>query len=150
MRWNETGSNRMERLRLPQAIAAEISSHLRGALPNEGCGLLSGSRTGELGAADRFFAGTNIDQSPTRYTMHPSEVAQALDEMERGNTTLLAIVHSHPSGPATPSVTDLREFHYPGALMVIADVTGGRCELRAWSVGPISGRVSEVLIQIVP
>ncbi|MGI9252811.1 MAG: M67 family metallopeptidase [Thermomicrobiales bacterium] len=132
------------------AMVTEIERHLRAALPNEGCGLLAGNR-GDRGAltANRFFPGTNVDASPTRYTMSPTEVLWAIEQMDFARQQLLAIVHSHPDGPATPSQTDLREFRYPEALMVIADLSGknpGAMILRAWRVDPLLFRPEEVRI----
>jgi proteasome lid subunit RPN8/RPN11 len=80
--------------------------------------------------------------------MCPTEVVQALDEFERDELSLLAIVHSHPEGPATPSDTDIREFHYPAALMVIADLSGKELILRAWRVDPFLKRFAEVGIDV--
>ena len=52
--------------------------------------------------------------------MAPDEVLRSFLDMEQRGWRLGGIVHSHPVGQATPSQTDLREFQYPEALMVIA------------------------------
>jgi [CysO sulfur-carrier protein]-S-L-cysteine hydrolase len=135
---------------IPAGIFAEIERHLRSALPNEGCGLLAVVRKPSEMVACRFFPGENIDASPTRYTMDPSAVMAALEEIERQDWRLGAIVHSHPDSPATPSKTDLREFHYPGALMTIANLFSTTMILRAWEIDPFLPEPREVPIEVLP
>lgn len=97
-------------------------------------------------AAVRFYPGSNADASPHRYTMDPVAVIDALRDIDRQRWTLGAIVHSHPSGPATPSATDLAEAHYPDALMVIADLSGPVSQYRAWRVVPGKGVAEAELV----
>jgi len=129
-----------DRLRLPAAIREQILVHLLDATPNEGVGLLAvrppwiagdGVRVAE---ATRFYPGTNIDASPSRFTMDPAEVIDALRDIREQGWQLGAIVHSHVRGPATPSTTDLREAHYPEALLLIASFADQPAHLRAWRV----------------
>jgi proteasome lid subunit RPN8/RPN11 len=126
-------------LALSDALRDEIVAHLRSALPNEGCGLLAVSADG---VAARFYPGENLDASPKRFTMDPVVVIAAFKDMEARGWRLGAIVHSHPRTPATPSMTDLREAHYPSALMLIASLAGEAPELRAWAITtrPDAGR----------
>lgn len=131
-----------QRLYLPQSMREQILIHLLEAAPNEGVGLLA---TGapytdedEVLAVDgvRFFPGTNLDASPSRFTMDPAEVIAALRQIREEGQVLGAIVHSHLRGPATPSATDLREGHYPEAMMVIASFADQPVVLSAWRVVP--------------
>lgn len=139
------------RLVITAALAREVETALRCALPEEGCGLVAGTRErGGVAVARRFVAGTNMDSSPLRYTMDPGQVARAFDEFERDGQVLLAIAHSHPDGPATPSATDLREFHYPDALMLVADLSRAQARMRAWSVDPVLRRAAEATVVILP
>ena len=59
----------MSGLRLPPAVATELLRHARAELPNEACGLLSGSLAD--GRATRFHPARNADASPLRYNVHP-------------------------------------------------------------------------------
>jgi proteasome lid subunit RPN8/RPN11 len=124
---------------LPPALAASIVDHLRGCLPNEGCGLLAALWDGD-GAliGTRYYPGTNVDASPTRFTMAPGEVLTAFRDVEANGWVLGAIVHSHPATPPTPSPTDLREAFYPEALMVVVSFAGHPPAMRAWrlTAGP--------------
>ncbi|HWV23920.1 MAG TPA: Mov34/MPN/PAD-1 family protein, partial [Thermomicrobiales bacterium] len=57
-------------------------------------------------------------------------------QMRDGGYLLGAIVHSHLHGPATPSATDLREAHYPDALLLIASFADQPFAFNAWRVTP--------------
>jgi proteasome lid subunit RPN8/RPN11 len=120
----------------------QILTHLRASLPNEGCGLLATMRGDTLAGVEeperavRFYPGTNIDDSVTRYTMDPMEVLAALRDMETNGWRLGAIVHSHPASPPTPSPTDLREAHYQGALMMIVSFAARDPVARVWAIDP--------------
>lgn len=127
---------------LPDPLREEIITHLRAALPNEGCGLLAVSPER---VAVRFYPGDNLDASPKRFTMDPAVVIAAFKDMEAAGWRLGAIVHSHPRTPASPSATDLREAHYPAALMLIGSFESGEPELRAWAVTTRPDGAREVL-----
>lgn len=121
-------------LQVPEGIWSEVLAHLRGALPNEGVGLLGCARDGHLGAAvaEMFYPGRNTRASPVRYDLDMRDLVHALGDMEARNLTLGAIVHSHPVGEPAPSATDLREAYYPESLMVIVSFSTGDPVARAW------------------
>ncbi len=130
-------------------------AHLRTATPNEGVGLLavdSMLTADGTAIARRFYSGTNLDASPTRYTMNPAEVLTAIREIDANAMRLGAIVHSHLTSPATPSVTDLREAHYPDALMLIATFVTDPPAVHAWRIDREDGRqvVRSIPIAIIP
>lgn len=131
-------------LELIPALRHQIVEHLRGSLPNEGCGLLAVHADRENEAV-YYYPGENLDESPNRYTMNPTAVIAAFRHMEARNWRLGAIVHSHPRTAATPSKTDLRESHYPSALMMICSFASTEPELRAWAIAPRDGDLAQVL-----
>ncbi len=125
-------------LRVPCTIGEQILGHLRAAAPSEGVGLVAVSPLGDDGLAEAtcFYPGTNLDASPSRYTMDPAEVLAAFRDMEACGWRLGAIAHSHPVTAAEPSETDLREAHYRDALMLIVSLAGVTPVMRAWQVVP--------------
>jgi proteasome lid subunit RPN8/RPN11 len=142
----ESGSNMaiasVDRLYVPRSIRDEIMIHLLAAAPNEGVGLLAVNEPFRdeddrmAVEAVRFFPGTNIDQSPHRYTMAPEDVISALRAIREAGQELGVIVHSHLKGPATPSATDVREAHYPDALMMIVSFAVQPATTGVWRVVP--------------
>ena len=147
----------IDRLLLPVSLREQMLIHLLEATPNEGVGLLAVGPV-ERGADDRgaararrFFPGTNIDASPSRFTMDPAEVVVAFREMREAGWQLGAIVHSHIAGPARPSTTDLREAHYPDALMLIVSFADQPAQMGAWRVVEEEGLrvVQPVTIDVV-
>ena len=122
-------------VQLPETLWIRIVAHLARSLPEEGCGLL-GFRSNTSRIATAFYGGRNIDRSPTRFTMDPGTVLGALLDIEAHGWVLGAIVHSHPSGPATPSPTDLAEARYPGVLFGIVAMNRVPPDLRFWRPAP--------------
>ncbi|CAN5692621.1 MAG: M67 family metallopeptidase [Chloroflexota bacterium] len=119
-------------LRLSPALRDQMVIHMVREAPNEGVGLLAITQDAGIARATAYFAGENIDASPTRFTMHPRDVVTALDTISERGWTLGAIVHSHLKGSATPSRTDLDEAHYPDALMVIVSLAHLPPDVRVW------------------
>lgn len=113
--------------------------HLLGNAPNEGVGMVGVQPpvrhdTGVQAEAALFVPGRNIEQSPTHFTMDPHDVVAAFRRFREHGLQLGAIVHSHLKGPATPSVSDVNEWNYPEALMMIASFANQPPTLRAWRV----------------
>ena len=123
-------------LRMPTSMLHEVVAHLAATLPNEGVGLIAVAPGREVSHAVAFFPGTNVDHSPTRYTMDPAEVLNAFREMGANGWTLGAIAHSHPRSAPIPSPTDLREAYYPDALLLIIGFADGDPEVRLWRIVP--------------
>jgi aspartate racemase len=117
-------------LRIEQRLYAQIVNHLQQTLPVEGCGLVAFDSEGPV----KVYPGTNVLRSDNRYRMDDLEVLRAVDDMDRHGWVLGAIYHSHPSSPALPSATDLREATWPDALMLIVSLMHGVPELRAFRV----------------
>jgi len=139
----------IETLILPRTLSADIVEHLRGALPAEGCGLLAIEPPSDGNSvATRFYPGTNILASPTRFTMNPIEVMAALRDIEGSGWWLGAIIHSHPTSPAPPSRTDLREAYSPRALLMIVSFAAGKPELRAWRVHRQAGAIAPLEVPV--
>lgn len=128
-------------LRVGPTLWRQVLDHLARAAPAEGVGLLAGRVDGAGGVveATRFFPGTNLDASPTRFTMDPAEVIAAFAEIDGRDWVLAAIVHSHPSTAPTPSATDLRDAYYPDALLVIVGLASTTPAARAWRLTRPSG-----------
>lgn len=86
-----------------------MQAHVARLAPQEACGLLAG-RDHQVTS---IFLVTNELASPVRFRMDAREQLQAMEKIDAEGLDLLAIFHSHPRGPAVPSVTDIDEAAYP-------------------------------------
>ena len=117
-------------MRIPLELRTAMVDHLAACLPEEGCGMLAGR--GSLGS--RVIPVDNELHSPVAFRMNPQEQLQAFLRMEEDGLELLAIFHSHPRGPQTPSPTDVAEFAYPEAVSIIAVPVDGGWILRGFQM----------------
>lgn len=142
----------VDRLILPHALRSEIMVHLLQCAPNEGVGMLGVHKpvrtdTGTEATAALFIPGRNTEASPVRYTMDPQDVFAAFRTLREQGLHLGAIVHSHLRGPATPSTSDVNEWNYPEALMIIASFADQPPALQAWRLVEEQGMA---IVQHVP
>jgi [CysO sulfur-carrier protein]-S-L-cysteine hydrolase len=147
----------IDTLVLPRALRDELMVHLLACAPNEGVGMLGVHRPtrqerGVEAVAELFVPGRNEEESPTHFTMAPLDVISAFRRFRERDLQLGAILHSHLQGPATPSVSDVNEWNYPEALMMIASFSTLPPSLRAWRVVEDKGLavVQHVPIRLAP
>ena len=98
--------------------------------PEEACGIVAGRNM----QASRLYVVTNELHSQVAYRMHPPEQFSVFLDLERQELEMLAIYHSHPSGPEVPSETDLAEFTYPGVYSLIWFPQSGTWDCRAYLI----------------
>jgi proteasome lid subunit RPN8/RPN11 len=133
---------------LPAPIREALIDWLRGALPDEGCGLLISDRSAEDGGLPRRFVGMrNAAASPYRYLMEPDEQLRVLLEIDDADEVVWAIVHSHVASPPRPSETDVGLATYPDALYLICSFSSEPPDLRGWTI--VEGAVNEVVLEPV-
>ena len=131
------------RLVIAPGLLDRVIEHARGHYPQEACGLLVGRDS-----ADRFIPMTNALASSTAYEMDPAELIATLRDLRSRGEELVAIYHSHPHGPASPSKNDIDRAYYPEAVHLIvsfADREGPRSA--AFRI--IEGEVLEVEVHAI-
>ena len=118
-------------LRLPAALARQVANHALAAYPDEACGLVSGSD----GIAVQVHEGRNVSANPhMAYELDVDTLALQIGFEEAG-LELVAIYHSHPRGPATPSSVDIARATYPGVVHVICSLADrDRPQLRGFLI----------------
>jgi [CysO sulfur-carrier protein]-S-L-cysteine hydrolase len=135
-------------LSIPLPLAEALLDHSRRELPNEACGLLSGSLA--EGQALTFHPTRNAEDSPVIYNIHPDDLLAAMRAMEDAGQDLVAIFHSHTHSPAVPSATDRRQAMYPDAYYVLATLADPEAApqraLRAWRI--YGGQAFEVGLRL--
>ena len=147
---SESAHGREGSLTLPAYVAQAMLDHALAELPNEACGLVSGSL--QTGLAVEFHTARNAERSPLRYTVHPDDLLRITLEIEDADLDLVGIFHSHTHTPAVPSATDLRESMYPDPFYVLATLADPdptpEGALRAWRIR--DGRSTEMSLRIEP
>jgi proteasome lid subunit RPN8/RPN11 len=133
---------------VPTSVADELMRHARAELPNEACGLVSGSLG--PGVATRFHAARNLEASPLRYNVHPEDLVRITFAIEDAGEELVAIFHSHTRSAAVPSATDRRTAMYPDPFYLLASLSDPDAPatraLRAWRID--RGQAFEVPLTI--
>lgn len=94
-----------EPLFLAEQIRAAIVAHTANCAPDECCGLLAADPEGRIRFA---YPLTNSNPSPVSFTVDPDEHFSALRHAESQGWVIAGVFHSHPRGPATPSMIDVR------------------------------------------
>ncbi len=100
-----------------EQIRQAILTHADNCAPNECCGLLAADAEGRI---TFVYPLTNADPSPMSYTIDPEEHFHALRHAESKDWEITGVFHSHPRGPATPSMIDVRSALEPGWVYLIA------------------------------
>ena len=131
-----------QRIRRGAAQWAEIVAHLEACLPEEGCGLLAG----RADRVDLVVPIENVEHSPVHYTMEPRALVGALGRFEVLGLDLMGAFHSHPGGPFGVSQSDVREWRYPEAALVVCALGETGWAARAFLVD--EGRAMEMPLQI--
>ena len=132
-------------LLIPSAVIDAMLVHARAELPNEGCGVVSGSLSERRAIA--FHPTRNSEESPLRYNVHPEDLLRVTLEIEEAGVDVVGIFHSHVESPAVPSETDRRLAFYPEAVYLLASLTDGdNPDVRAWRI--TDGEVREATLEI--
>jgi proteasome lid subunit RPN8/RPN11 len=129
---------------LRKSILQTILAYVQQARPLEACGLLAG----EDNIVSHIYLIDNIKQSPIAYEMDPLQQLQAMLQAEEEGLELMAVFHSHPRGPETPSQTDVEKAYYPDlAQIIIALNDPENPSTRAFTI--IDREITELPLQII-
>ena len=98
-----------------------ILTHAKKELPNEACGLIAGTDTGELREIQKVYLLTNTDHSNEHFSLDPKEQLSAVSDMRRLGLKPLGNWHSHPESPARQSEEDKRlSFDRTASYMILS------------------------------
>lgn len=118
----------------PQNLFVCFLVHARAGLPEECCALLGGTRRGDDAQVARVYLLTNIEHSPTHYSMNAAEQFAAVKDMRKNGWELLGNLHSHPETPARPSREDRRLAFDPALRYLILSLADTRPVLRCFRI----------------
>jgi proteasome lid subunit RPN8/RPN11 len=125
-------------LRIPAPLWDAMQADVQARSPEEACGLVAGSGS----QPQNVIPIANILHSPVRYRMDPQAQIDAFLALENQGQELLAIYHSHPAGPETPSPTDIAEAYYPDSLYLIWSPAAAGWRCRGFQI--VRGAVTEI------
>lgn len=115
-------------LRIGTVALEQTLAHLRKELPGEGVGLWAGRQ----GLVNLVLPLPNVHPRPrVAYQAEPQALIGAIQRLEEDDLELLAIYHSHPSGPARYSPTDQQQAFWRVPYVIFALQTG---ELKAYKL----------------
>ncbi len=106
----------LQTLILSQTLLNEMIQYVDQRIPLEACGLLAGHGN----QAELMIGVLNQAQSPVRFVMDPYEQLHAFDWIDDHGFDLVAIFHSHPTGPETVSETDIAEAAYAVVHIILS------------------------------
>ncbi|MCI7107281.1 MAG: M67 family metallopeptidase [Lachnospiraceae bacterium] len=100
-------------IQLSKADYEKIIVHAKEHLPEEACGLIAGTKEGDVKKIEKVYLLTNIDHTNEHFSMDPKEQLAAVKDMRANGYTPLGNWHSHPESPARPSEEDKRLAYDP-------------------------------------
>ena len=125
-------------MRIARDMYDEIVEHARADNPDECCGIVSVDGD----SARRVYRTTNVEASPLRFVIDPTELYRVHTDIEDAGLTLGAIYHSHTRSEPYPSQTDINFAKgWPGVLWIIVGLDGGEADVRTWRID--DGKVSD-------
>lgn len=138
------------RVQISESIIQQITQNAEASYPNECCGLIAGSNTGDNVFALHYWPLTNHHQEnqKRRFLIHPKDYLDAEDRADEQGLAIVSIVHSHPDHPDKPSEFD-RLHAWPGISYIIISVLGGKtASYRSWRLTEDRTRFNREDIQI--
>ena len=112
----------------------KIVAHAKKNLPEEACGLLGGTKEGDVKTVEKVYLLTNIDHTNEHFSMDPKEQLAAVKDMRTNGLALLGNWHSHPESPSRPSEEDKRLAYDPTVNYLILSLMDAEPVLKAFDI----------------
>ena len=106
-------------LTLKQSDYDNIVAHAKANLPEEACGLIAGTKDGDVKEIKKVYLLTNVDHTNEHFSMDPKEQLAAVKDMRANGLVPLGNWHSHPESPSRPSEEDKRLAYDPSVNYLI-------------------------------
>lgn len=112
-------------IRLSREVYDSIVYHAYSGNDEEVCGVLAGTYGSTESRVLDTRQATNVAETPQiRYRIDPAEQFEIVEEIEDEAMEIAGFYHSHPSGPTTPSETDLDRATWPDHSYLICALDG--------------------------
>lgn len=106
-------------LTLKKSDYDRIVAHAKENLPEEACGLIAGTKNGDVKEIKKVYLLTNVDHTNEHFSMDPREQLAAVKDMRANGLVPLGNWHSHPESPSRPSEEDKRLAYDPSVNYLI-------------------------------
>ncbi len=134
----------MGRLEISTEIFEQMIKQAKSEAPIEACGILAGRDN----KVEKLYEMSNVDNSCDHFMMKPEEQFAAVKDIRSAGLEMLAICHSHPATPATPSAEDIRLSLTPGVVYVILSLQDtNKPQIRGFTVQDRC--VTEVPVKVI-
>lgn len=131
-------------LRIPKRVYDDIIAHARAEVPNECVGMLVGTADGQVKDSYPLI---NELQSPTRFLSEARSMLTAEKRRRMAGLELLAIYHSHPTSPPTPSKYDKADHLGSEILCVIISLADAEPAIKAWRLENDAAQPCDLIVQ---
>ena len=95
-------------IKLPKAFYDKILETALNGKPEEICGIIGGTKDGDVREVKELYVLENIDHSNEHFSMNPLDQLKAVKDMRAKGIVPLGNFHSHPESPSRPSEEDKR------------------------------------------
>ncbi|MDX1619152.1 MAG: M67 family metallopeptidase [Balneolaceae bacterium] len=126
----------MMKLDIKENALNDMLEHAEQAYPDECCGFMYGSATGDQRSVVRAGKVRNAKEGDRsdRFEIDPEDYRKAESYAAESELDLIGVYHSHPDHPAEPSEHD-RKVAMPWFSYVIVSVRKGRAaDIRSWQL----------------
>jgi proteasome lid subunit RPN8/RPN11 len=107
-------------IELPAALAGQIRHQVALANPRECCGLIEGSREGDVFRVTALHPARNLAEDGDRFDIDPRDHLAAAKAARAHGGSIIGCYHSHPAGRPEPSTRDLAGAGEENFLWLIA------------------------------
>lgn len=112
-------------LNIDHKLLSGIAKHAADQYPSECCGVLLGTRDGELRHVHQIVRCRNAHATPAkRYTIEPADLIAIQRDARDLQMEIVGFYHSHPDHPPTCSKTDLEEANWAECSYLIVGLKG--------------------------
>jgi proteasome lid subunit RPN8/RPN11 len=100
-----------------ELLIYNIKTLVHSRLPYEFCGLIAGQKDV---LSEVVEVANSADSARNGFVMEPNSLIHAIRQIEQMELEWMGVIHSHPNGTRTPSISDIKGWNYPNLLYGIA------------------------------
>lgn len=128
---------------ISRVIVNKILGHAQRSLPRECVGLLSGTKR----SMNVWYPLTNVAEDDRSFLADPGEQIRLMQDLRAKGEQVVAIYHSHPTGPGEPSAADVEQAYDPGVLhLIVALNTEGRLDMNGFLISAGKIEAQELVV----